>query len=99
MTLLVFTNNYICVYAPPAMSTEHLSEAIEIAGGSQKKLADKIGFSQMAVCKAVRSGLPSARMAADIERATEGAITREQLRPDLFGPIRPDVITEDGAAA
>ena len=32
----------------------------------------------------------SARLAIRIERATNGVVTREELRPDIFGPLSPD---------
>ncbi|MEB8488352.1 YdaS family helix-turn-helix protein [Acidithiobacillus ferriphilus] len=32
---------------------------------------------------------PSARLAIRVERATNGVVTREELRPDIFGPPFP----------
>ncbi|TAL38891.1 MAG: chaperone [Alphaproteobacteria bacterium] len=66
-------------------ATDLVAKAIGIAGGSQQKLAARIGFSQMAVCKALKTGRVSAAMAVAIERATGGEVTRQGLRPDLFG--------------
>lgn len=71
----------------PGMSEALIQKAIEIAGGSQQKLADRIGFSQMAVCKALKAGFVSAKMAVAIERATDGQVSRVELRPDLFAPL------------
>lgn len=35
--------------------------------------------------------------AAQIERVTNGAVTREELRPDIFGPLHPEP-QDQGAA-
>ncbi|MDD5279529.1 Cro/CI family transcriptional regulator [Acidithiobacillus sp.] len=53
--------------------------------GSQDAMAKAIGVSQFAVSKWVRGvGAVSAESAVLIEHATGGAITREDLRPDIF---------------
>lgn len=51
--------------------------------GSQTKLAQAIGLSTMAVSQWRKRGIPPTRC-IDIERATDGAISRGQLRPDLW---------------
>lgn len=63
--------------------TEFIKSAIEIAG-SQKKLADACGVSQVAVSKWFRGGDIRAEHAIAVEKATDGKVTREQLRPDIF---------------
>lgn len=60
-----------------------IQQAIEIMGG-QSKLADAVGISPMAVNKWIKNRVPAERCAA-VEKATEGKVTRQQLRPDIFG--------------
>lgn len=55
--------------------------AIAIAG-SEAKLAERVGCSQVAINKAKRVGRVSAEMAVKIEAAV--GIPRQQLRPDLW---------------
>lgn len=57
---------------------------------TQDALAKRIGVTQGTVHQWVSGKLPiSAERAADIERATDGKVTRIELRPDVFGPIEP----------
>ncbi len=64
------------------MAVHHLLiRAIQIAG-SEAKLAEKAGCSQVAINKAKRAGRVSAEMAVKIETAV--GIPRQQLRPDLW---------------
>ena len=68
------------VHAPSA-----LARAIEIVG-SQDKLAAKLNVSQPLISYWLlrsRKGV-TAEWCAAIERATDGQVTREQLRPDIF---------------
>lgn len=63
----------------------HLERAIKIMG-SQQALADAIGMSQQGVSYVLHSAPRiTAEAAVAIERATKGAVRREQLRPDIFG--------------
>ena len=56
--------------------------------GSQSRLAKAVGVSQFAVSKWYRNECQvSPHSAIQIERATNGAITRSDLRPDIFGPL------------
>lgn len=71
-----------------------LQRAVKIAG-SQGKLARLIGISQPWICVAIQRGTCSPRMAAAIHRATDGAISRHVLCPDVFEPTPP----EQGRAA
>lgn len=60
-----------------------LEKAIERAGGL-KKFADTLGVSPQVVHNwRKRKNVPVDRCAA-IEEATDGEVTREQLRPDIF---------------
>ena len=52
--------------------------------GSESKLSRATGYSQPAINKARRKGRVTAEMAIAIERALHGAVSRQELRPDLF---------------
>lgn len=72
------------------MNNEALSRAIELAGG-QKPLADLVGTTQSQIwywLSRSKRGVPG-EFASKIEDATNGEVTRHDLRPDIFGP-RPD---------
>lgn len=60
-----------------------LEAAISIAG-SEAKLGELIGYSQVAINKAKRGGRCSAEMAAAIDRALAPKVTKSRLRPDLW---------------
>ena len=60
-----------------------LKRAVSLAG-SQAKLGKASGFSQHAIWLALQSGRVSAELAVGIERATDGLVSRKELRPDLF---------------
>jgi DNA-binding transcriptional regulator YdaS (Cro superfamily) len=62
-----------------------LSRAIEEAGGVAE-LARKLSISSQAVSQWDR--VPAER-ALEVERATGGAVTRHDLRPDLY-PVEQD---------
>lgn len=63
-----------------------LERAIEVCG-SQAALARAIGVKQGHVWYWLRkSGQVPAEQAEKIERATSRAVTRQDLRPDIFGP-------------
>ncbi len=61
-----------------------LRRAVALAG-SEMRLSRATGYSQPAINKARRKGRVSAEMAIAIERALKGAVSRQELRPDLFG--------------
>ncbi|MFZ5674312.1 MAG: transcriptional regulator [Pseudomonadota bacterium] len=74
------------------MSDEHpekhpeIARAIQTCGG-QVPLALKAGVRQQTISKLLnRQHAVSAEVAVKIERATEGKVTREDLRPDIFRP-------------
>jgi DNA-binding transcriptional regulator YdaS (Cro superfamily) len=60
-----------------------IERAIAIAG-SEEKLAEGIGFSQVAVNKAKKRGAVSDKMALAIHRFTAGRVPGSELRPDLW---------------
>ena len=66
------------------MSIEALRTAVEHFG-TQKALADRLGKSQAHISKWLnRDKKVPAEVCADIEAATGGAVTCQQLRPDVF---------------
>lgn len=71
---------------PNPVITRLIDEAVSIVG-SQGKLGKAAGFSQNAIWHARRCGRVSADMAVGIEKATQGGVSRESLRPDLFCPV------------
>ena len=68
-----------------------LDKAIEKVGGVNK-LAAAIGIGQSAVSNwRARGTTPEPAACLAIERATNGAVTRKDLRPDDFWLIWPDL--------
>ncbi len=71
----------------------NLREWLDQPGNTQTKLAEKIGVTQGLVSQWLNwlEGRTDnacrllAERAIEIELATEGAVTRQELRPDLFG--------------
>jgi|GEM_PF-2069363 len=59
-----------------------LEKAIAILG-TQKELAALCNVAQQQISKWLKNGVPPARVLM-IERATNGAVTRYDLRPDLY---------------
>lgn len=74
-----------------------LSKAIQIVG--RRSLAKQLDVTNMAISQWLKRGVPPAR-AIQIEAATGGAVTREELRPDLFAAPRAQFPEEcaDGVA-
>lgn len=66
------------------MSKTAIETAISIAN-SQSELARRIGTRQGTLWKWIRKNRVPAEYCVAIERATEGQVTRYQLRPDVFG--------------
>ncbi len=65
-----------------------IEKAIKIAG-SQSALAGRCGVKQPHVWNWLhRDRRVSAEAAIQIEAATSGAVTREELRPDIFAAPR-----------
>jgi len=72
------------------MKTEApLARAIRLAGG-QSALAARIGRAQGHIhywLNHAKNGVPP-HAAIEIEEALDGAVTRQDLRPDIFAPSR-----------
>jgi DNA-binding transcriptional regulator YdaS (Cro superfamily) len=65
--------------------TEHIQRAVTLCGGTQQALADKAGLTQAGVHWLLSGrGKVSAETAIRIETATNGEVTRQDLRPDIF---------------
>ena len=54
--------------------------------GSEAKLARAAGVSQPVVNDAKRTGQVGPKLALGIDRATDGEVPKEALRPDLWQP-------------
>ena len=62
----------------------HIRRAVELAG-SQRALAEKIGLSQQGISYLLNDAPQvSAEIALAIDRATNGQVRKEELRPDIF---------------
>lgn len=64
------------------MSIRDLLQAAITLKGSQRALATASGYSQVAICKALKKGRVSPAMAVAIEAAT--GIDRDRLCPEVF---------------
>jgi DNA-binding transcriptional regulator YdaS (Cro superfamily) len=64
-----------------------IEEAIRIAG-SEAKLGEGTGFSQVAINKAKHKGRASPEMALAIHHFTRGAVPASSIRPDIWA--RPE---------
>jgi DNA-binding transcriptional regulator YdaS (Cro superfamily) len=62
--------------------------ACEVAGGPTK-LARSLGVLPQHINNWRKRGVPAERCIA-IEEATDGTVTRHDLRPDVFGPATND---------
>ncbi len=69
------------------MSDNTAIERAVDAAGSQSALARELGVTHQAVQQWVADGKPPVRRAIDIEIAVNGAVTREELRPDIYRPL------------
>jgi DNA-binding transcriptional regulator YdaS (Cro superfamily) len=62
-----------------------LEAALQFFSGSQSALAAAIGLKQQSVNDVFRAQRPApAKWCIALEKATKGAVTRHQLRPDLY---------------
>lgn len=66
-----------------ADTTKFLIQAIEIFG-NQRKLAAAMGVVQSAISQWLTNNRVPPIRAIMIERLTNGAVKREELRPDIF---------------
>ena len=64
------------------MNNEALTRAIHIVG-SASELARQLNISQAAISQWRHKRVPAARVLA-IETATNGKVSRHELRPDLY---------------
>lgn len=67
------------------MANEALTKACAVCGG-QKALADRIGTTQSQIwywLERAKKGVP-AEYCGPIEQATDGQVTRRDLRPDIY---------------
>lgn len=81
-------------------NTKALREAIKIVG-SQEKLAEKLGITQGAVSHWFNKNkgvAPPVEYVPAIEEATNGVVTRFDLRPDFFKGGKSDNSTKDMAS-
>ena len=63
---------------------DHIQRAVNLAG-SQQALAKQIGLSQQGISWLLNEAPKvSAEIALAIDRATQGRVRKEQLRPDIF---------------
>lgn len=64
----------------------HIERAVEVHG-SQVKLAQAVGCSQQYISWLLSDAKQiSIEKAVQFERATNGVVSRHDLRPDFFGP-------------
>lgn len=57
--------------------------------GAQAALAQRLGISKTWMTLITNGHqMPSAELAVMIHQITNGAVTREELRPDLFGALK-----------
>lgn len=62
---------------------DHIKRAIELRG-SQAKLADAMGCSQQQISYLLKADSITAEMAIKVDMATGGAVSKRDLRPDIF---------------
>ncbi|WP_226649298.1 transcriptional regulator [Microbulbifer variabilis] len=65
--------------------SEAINDAIKFFG-SARGLAGQIGVTSMAVSHWKNRGIPVTR-ALQIDVLTNGAVSKERLRPDIFSPL------------
>lgn len=65
------------------MTTHAIERAAQLAGG-QSALARKLGCTPQAVSKMCSTGKVPAERVLAIESAVDGAVTRHELRPDIY---------------
>lgn len=66
---------------------EALSRASQLVG-SDAELGRRLGVTGVAIYNMRKRRKISAEMAVAIEHVTQGAVTRAELRPDLFAEVR-----------
>lgn len=87
-----------CASTPITTAPEALDAAIEAMGGVSM-LASAIGVGQSVISNwRARGTVPSANYCTAIERATAGAVTRRDLRPDDWRAIWPELAEPERVA-
>ena len=78
-----------------------LHRAIAVVGGTQTALARALGLSQAHVWNWLRAGRVPAERVLPIYRATGGAVSPHELRPDIYPDpeYRPRLETPSGTEA
>jgi len=73
-----------------------LIRAILSFGGTPSLFAKELGIHPYKVCSWLKDGFsaPPPKYCKDIEEITHGFVTREELRPDVFGDIKTKKITK-----
>lgn len=66
--------------------TNPLDAAVEFFG-TQQALAEKLGIKSPSISEWRSRGKVPVIRCVEIEMATNGAISRHALRPDVFGPM------------
>ncbi|WP_186084872.1 transcriptional regulator [Burkholderia gladioli] len=77
-------------------NTSPIARAAAIVG-SATRLANSLGVTKAAVSQWKRLGVPIHHCVA-IERATDGAVTRRDLRPDDWQDIWPELVEPKAVA-
>ncbi len=67
------------------MKTLLLDKVIQVVG-SKAELSRRLGVTPQMVTKILKTGVVPAKHCKRIEIITEGRVTAEQLRPDIFTP-------------
>ncbi|MBF3825437.1 helix-turn-helix domain-containing protein [Burkholderia pseudomallei] len=75
------------------MTKEHIERAITIAT-SQSALAKAVGVTQQTVSNWLITGVIRPEHCSEIERFTEGAVSRRQLRPNDWSRIWPELANQ-----
>lgn len=73
-----------------------LTRAIEFFG-SQQAMADALTIKSPSISGWRQAGRVPAERCAAIEQLTNGAVTRHDLRPDVFGPLPSIALDEQPA--
>lgn len=74
-----------------------LTRAIEYFG-SQQAMADALAIRSPSISGWRQAGRVPAERCAAIEQLTNGEVTRNELRPDVFGPL-PSIALDDQPAS
>ena len=68
-------------------SPPDVGRLIDQAFPTRREAAERLGVSPQSISKWCVTGHVPAHRAPDLERVTRGAIRRDQVRPDLYGPL------------